>query len=504
MWISRVTIENIKAFEGITEITLDRKMNILIGENNAGKSVIIKAINLLQNSGCMSLMDIRYGKQNGKVVVKLEEINEDFRDIFRRDNISEAHYDLNKDLNSASLSTFNSSGQKVSLGPIPNREPNNFIYPFFSKRKVGGFQEMVNLDNTQVVREDLHFLIPKIDRLSDRNHPAHEEYREACTKIIGFPISTQASPNGKRAGIWLDEFKNIPIEAMGDGIPHLLGLITDLCIANGKLFLIEELENDIHPKALKNLLNLIVSKAALNQFVISTHSNIVAKYLGSIEDAKLHHISRNLETRIPTAIYREVGNSPEERRAVLEELGYEMTDYDMWKGWLILEESSAERIINDFLIPAFAPSLKGKLRTISANSISRVEPKFEDFNRLFLFTHLGQSYKNRAWVAVDDGEDGEATIKSLKDKYLTSGWKEENFIKLTRKDFEEYYPEEFKEKAAVALRLLDKQKKREAKKRLLDEVLAWIEANREEAIKKFESSATEIICVLRLIENELC
>jgi hypothetical protein len=57
---------------------------------------------------------------------------------------------------------------------------------------------------------------------------------------------------------------------MGEGIPHLLGLINDLCLAENKLFLIEEPENDIHPKALKRLLDLIIQKSQSNQFVIST------------------------------------------------------------------------------------------------------------------------------------------------------------------------------------------------------------------------------------------
>ncbi len=73
MWVSNVTIENIKAFEETTEIALDRKMNVLIGENNAGKSIIIKAISLLQYPGSLSLTDIRYGEQHGRVAIKLED-----------------------------------------------------------------------------------------------------------------------------------------------------------------------------------------------------------------------------------------------------------------------------------------------------------------------------------------------------------------------------------------------------------------------------------------------
>jgi hypothetical protein len=72
---------------------------------------------------------------------------------------------------------------------------------------------------------------------------------------------------------------------------------------------------------------------------------MVMQYLGSIENSKIHYINRDETKAIPTALYREIGTDPEERRAVLEELGYEMTDFGLWSGWLILEESSAERKI---------------------------------------------------------------------------------------------------------------------------------------------------------------
>jgi hypothetical protein len=502
MWVSQVIIQDIKSFDKMAEIWLDQKMNIVIGENNSGKSIIIKALYLLQNQNAIQEPDVRYGKAHGRVVITLADFD---GALFGIENFSDQLYELVYEVNKTrgmGMRFANPSGVS-SFATIQNREPNNFIYPFFAKRKVGRFEETVNIGYTQQVGENLANLVSKIDRLCDRNHPAHEAYRSACDEIIGFQVSTQPSDNGKKAGIWLDNFTSIPLEAMGDGVPHLLGLICNLCIAENKLFLIEELESDIHPKALKALLRLIISKTNTNQFVITTHSNIVAKYLGSISGSKLHYIGRQAGIRVPTATYREIANSTEERRAVLEELGYEMTDYDIWKGWLILEESSAERIINDFLIPRFAPILVGRLRTIAASGVSQVEPKFEDLNRLFLFTHLEPSYKNNAWVLVDNGEAGDEAINVLKTKYVRSGWNEECFIKLSKNNFEEYYPERFKPKVEAVLKIKDKQGKRDAKKTLFGEVLQWISKNEQEAEIEFASSAQEIIDILKRIENEL-
>jgi len=146
---------------------------------------------------------------------------------------------------------------------------------------------------------------------------------------------------------------------MGEGVANALGLIVDLCIAKNKVFLIEEPENDIHPTALKGLLDLVAVKAATNQFIITTHSNIVVKHLGSQPESKLFDVDMILDADgLPTASVTEVGETVEDRRTVLESLGYELHHVDLWDYWLFLEESSAEKIIRTYLIPWFAPSLR--------------------------------------------------------------------------------------------------------------------------------------------------
>ncbi len=67
-------------------------------------------------------------------------------------------------------------------------------------------------------------------------------------------MSTIAIQNGQIVGTPIGKHGSIPITAMGEGIPHLLALINDLCLAENKLFLIEEPENDIHPKRVGTIL----------------------------------------------------------------------------------------------------------------------------------------------------------------------------------------------------------------------------------------------------------
>jgi hypothetical protein len=87
-------------------------------------------------------------------------------------------------------------------------------------------------------------------------------------------------------------------------------LIIYLATAKNKLFLIEELENDIHPEALKQLLELIIEKSDGNQFIITTHSNIVMKYLGACEETKILQVTMELnKDGIPTSSVKDIKTS---------------------------------------------------------------------------------------------------------------------------------------------------------------------------------------------------
>ncbi len=185
---------------------------------------------------------------------------------------------------------INSGG---TISPISSTEPQNFIYPYLSKRKVASYSQDVKTTATSSVTGNFQHLYAKIDNISNPEKPAYPEYIQACDDILGFRISTTAANNGKEAAYIVDNFDHISLDKMGEGVPNLLGLIVSLCVAENKLFLIEEPENDIHPRALKKLLELIVKKSANNQFVITTHSNIVTKYLGAQEGSKIIGVSMN-------------------------------------------------------------------------------------------------------------------------------------------------------------------------------------------------------------------
>jgi hypothetical protein len=120
-------------------------------------------------------------------------------------------------------------------------------------------------------------------------------------------------------------------------------------------------------------LELIVESSANNQFVVSTHSAIVLRVLGASQGAQIVKVELS-EDPLPISSYSSVPATSESRLAVLRELGYEFSDFDLYDVWLILEESSAERLVRQYFVKWFAPGLVGRIRTVAAEGTGDVEP----------------------------------------------------------------------------------------------------------------------------------
>ena len=501
MWISKLTLENFRSYEQ-AELNFSSRINVLIGANNAGKSsILLPLLGLQEGLPHPTSRDARIGATKSQVNITFGNIDESaWEGSFER-----VWYEYRpKHTDYIMQGKPKNSNQSSGVAKLPNREPKNFIYPFISKRKVTQLGEQVIDQTVESVPSTFENLNAKIDRIMNPEFlPAHSMYMKACDDILGFRVTTAHTGQGKRAVYTVENMRNIPLLAMGEGVMNILGLVVHLAISSKKLFLIEEPENDVHPKALKALLDLIIEKSTDNQFIITTHSNIVLKKLGSVTQAKVFAISSTLKDRLPTSIVSEVESTPDARRSALAELGYELYDADLWSAWLFLEESSAEKLVREYFIPWYCPELVGRLRTFSAHSVTEVSPKFKDFNELFVYLHLEPLYKNRAWVVIDAGVDEAEVIKELRATYTSSGWKESQFTQLSKHDFEDYYPSRFGGEVSRIKGIQNKSDRRIAKKRLLDAVELWIHDNSAQAKHEFSESAVEVINIIKNISSSL-
>ncbi len=498
MQVSSIQIQNVRSLVSSPTIALGN-ITVLVGPNNAGKSSIIRSLHTIQQSSEFGLADIRDGAAESVISMELTDIY-NFETMGQANNTGQGRYTVtfSRAAGSPVRHFVPTHGQGAfSIGELPAREPHHFVVPYLSKRKTAGFAEDVRAENSLAVNSTLHYLAAKLSRIANPQFPGNEIYRDACQNILGFVVTAIPSQNGQQAGVYLPSRSAVPIQQMGEGVPHIVGLLADLALSEGKLFLIEELENDLHPAALKEILKLIVNSSTKNQFVISTHSHIVVTFLAALPTTKVYEVTAKKGELPANATVREVGRTVGERTELLGALGYSLADFDLAEGWLILEEASAERIIRQYLIPMFAPGL-GRFRTLSAKGVDRVEPVFEDFRRMTLYAHLEERYRNSTWVRVDNDEAGTRVTAALKRAY--AGWDESRFGQFPSDHFERFYPTAFAESVEQTLQITDRAARRDAKADLLDRVLHWLAEDENRAREALAKSAAPVIDQLREIE----
>ena len=490
-------------------MTLSPTITLIAGENNSGKSTVIQSLLLLQVS-VIGHESVRDGAPRGSIRLSLSAIRADVFPLSHRGVVQSAE---GRDATvrfefQAETPTFTAV---LDLGPagqpgfpqFPQSQPGNLIVPYLSERRGAGYSEGVGAQFAFTVAGNLVNLVAKIDRCQS-SPQLNPEYQDACVKVLGFVVGTYPSANGKMAGLELDARRQryIPISRMGAGVAQVLGLIVELLVARDKLFLIEEIENDLHPTALRKLLELVEASArAGNQFVISTHSNVVVRALGSVEGTRVWHSERVGSQLPPESKLSEVANQPGARRTLLQALGYDLLDYDLYDAWLILEESSAERIIREFVIPWFASRLTGRIRTIGAQGAADVEPRFVDLHRLFVFIHLEPIYRNRAWVIADGDDAGRSAVQRLRNTFGI--WPEDHFVWWSEQDFEKYYPLPFDDRVRSVLAIGDRDTRRVQKAQLVEEVAAWLREDRARGEQALLERAGEVIERIRSIERDV-
>jgi hypothetical protein len=496
MYLTHIQFSNYKAFPK-GRLDLSRSLNLLVGPNNAGKSAIISAIAHMQGLSLADPLRIEADKSRVEIGLVLEQGESlggnALRKVVRSDGTLTATYAHEQ----PGARTVSGGGTQTGFENFSATHPNNAFVPYLSGRRVNSYAEEVSHANAYTQLGHHQHAVSKIDSVYN-SAELRPDYESACNAVLGFVPTPHASVNGKMIGyeVSAKRQQRIPLAQLGAGVVQAAALIADLVLMEGKVFLIEEPENDLHPKALRALLEVVLSRAvSRNQFIISTHSNFVVRALGGGADAKVFQVEPVLPNRVPTSTITEVSRDASARLEVLRSLGYLISDLEMFDAFLILEESSAERIIRQYLIPWFVPNLGGRLRTVAAQGAGAVEPAFSDFHRLFLFLHLQPVYEGRAWVLVDGDAAGHKAIALLKEKYNT--WQPDHFQSFSKPDFECFYPPRFENQVATVLAIQDRKARKDAKAVLLKDLITWLDGNPDDGRQDLEKSCAEVIAILR-------
>jgi len=338
MHISKIKIQNFKRFKGIFSLDLNKGTNILVGNNEAGKSTILEAIHLgltgflngrplkseltqylfnkeieaeyiagltsekAQPPPAISI-ELFIGGEDSPVLAELEgngnsdktdEIGVSFKIEF--DETYQKEY--SELLNAGNIKSLPIEYYKVSWKSFARNSITAKSVPLKSAlidSSSARVQNGSDLYISRIIRENLD------DKERVEISQAHRQMRESfmeapSVKAINKKINSSAAISDKEVKISVDMatqnawemslmtyLDNIPFHFIGKGEQSVVK--TSLALSHKKsqeasLLLIEEPENHLSHTRLNELIKRILGSNNEKQIIVSTHSSFVANKLG--------------------------------------------------------------------------------------------------------------------------------------------------------------------------------------------------------------------------------
>jgi energy-coupling factor transporter ATP-binding protein EcfA2 len=306
-------LENLKieVFRGIKDLSISSlgQINLVVGDNNCGKTSVLEAIQLLRASGDGSLANIyKIAKQRENMFgLNTNSIYENFMCMFpKRADCSEIG--VCACIGSTQV-TYHITGKESKI-LIDSNELDKYARRLFEASGEGietdVFDGLIEYGNDDIVqKENIH--VNRYSRVSGTAVSSkdqirivyvspfehlrgntislivkNEGYKEICLKALQLfdpdieDMMIFRSDVGDRPVEYLKHKKlgNMPLSTYGDGIKKVLVLSNAVAAADGGILLIDEIETAIHKKYYDDIFRFIVKacKTFHVQAFITTHS----------------------------------------------------------------------------------------------------------------------------------------------------------------------------------------------------------------------------------------
>lgn len=297
MYLSKIELKDIKCFE---KFTLDLKdsggftfLTTILGDNAVGKSTILKAIAMGLNDevSAGALMKespgemLRTGTLKGHIKLTLDNNKRESKTVITtrifKDNLDdperikqekESDNEFNwKDIFVCGYGVNRTIGGDTSFEKYTSLES---TYTLFNK--LSGLQnsELILLRQSDIIKKIITDKLLRILMLDQKHYSI--EFTKKGMMLNGpwgsFTISDM-SDGYQSTTSWVTDFFGWQIYA--DRIVNKDSLITGI-------LLIDEIENHLHPRWQKNIIQLLKEQLPNVQIIVSTHSPLIAKSAGSL------------------------------------------------------------------------------------------------------------------------------------------------------------------------------------------------------------------------------
>ena len=463
MYISKIKIMNFKCYKGIFELDLNQGMNILVGDNEAGKSTILEAINL-------SLT----GMLNGKSIW-----NELSQYLFNRDVVNEYIVGINSDiipnLPYILIEIYFGGNDTPLLQGNDNTDKDNTAQGFYLKiafndKYSDEYEALVKSNGVKSLPIEYYDIvwttfardivttrsIPYKSSLIDSSNcrcqsgtdlylsriikgnleteditsiaQAHRKMRDSfmedeSIKEINQKINQNTSLTNKKIELSVElvtknawesslvtQMDDIPFNYIGKGEQCVVKTELALCrksSQNAGIILLEEPENHLSHTRLNQLIKCISDKYADRQLLISTHNSFVANKLGM----------ENLILLDNTNVLRFAGINKDTQKFFSKVAGYDTLRLILCKKAILVEGDSDELVIQK----AYMNRNNGKLPIQDGIEVISVGTSF------LRFLDIADKLKKNVVVVTDNDGDVSALDKKY-EEYL--GEKNKLYVKI--------------------------------------------------------------------------
>lgn len=417
MWISRFKVESFASFQETDWIALDPKFNLFVGQNNSGKSALLRALvpplvsnphknpqafrgNVLKPSQVYFDLNITVSEIFDRLsALGIDPIFPagDGQDPKMRDLkvlLDNPNNNLTLELarnattvyfarNGASLPNFRGSpntimtrairadnsvelngmwGTGENIGAVSSVEAGTVFHFAAQRLNVG----RSGLDSPNKLSSNASNLPAVLAHLQGARRPIFDVIEAHAIDIIGGFERVTVAPRGHEFHILIWPSRDAIYEELafelnesGTGIGQILAILTAVVTSENSVIIIDEINSFLHPAAVKKLLALLRSDYPQHQYIISTHS---ADTISSCSAERIYMIERQGYSSSIKGINLEVAHHA---REVAGKLGFSMMDVFGFDR-MIWVEGPTEEVCFPYLVRHFE---LGSLHGIGFSSV---------------------------------------------------------------------------------------------------------------------------------------
>ena len=302
MKISKLKIQNIKCFKEVeisfeTETPESKNWSLIVGDNGQGKTTLLRciALGLCDASGAAGLITdlhegmLRKDEKEGSIEITLRDSTQQKYKIKTTIKLNGNNEIVSQEISDGTSNELNESSireQIFTIGYGPGRFPTGTE----SYGEYAVVDALYTLFNYKYPLQNAEL---GIRRLNSQNQT---ELIKSLKEILMFDPETNIYLSEKGMYIKHPQWGDISFNSLSDGYQSLTTVIVDFLswrlLHDNKefnlkntsgIFIIDELEQHLHPKWQRRIIKLLAEQFPKMQFIASTHSSICALGLNDLK-----------------------------------------------------------------------------------------------------------------------------------------------------------------------------------------------------------------------------